>query len=96
MSKASQFIADMIRCRGMDWVRIGMQIEVAGDMGTIVGMNSSANLDVVFTNRLKYGKGSSNCHPWWETRYFDKDGNVIKNYRRDAGTVATTVEAANG
>lgn len=82
LTKEAQFIADMIRCRDMDWVRLGMQVEVAGDMGTIVGMNSGANLDVVFANRLKYGKGPSNCHPWWETRYFDVDGTVIKDYRR--------------
>lgn len=92
LSKAEQFIADMMRTRGMDWVRIGMQIEIAGDLGTIVGMNSSANLDVRFTNELKYGKGTSNCHPWWETRYFDKNGVVIKDYRR--GTMPA--EAANG
>lgn len=84
ISKADQFIADMKRCRGIDFARIGMQVEVAGHIGTIVGMNSSANLDVRFVNELKFGKGVSNCHPTWETRYFDADGNVIADYRRDA------------
>jgi hypothetical protein len=78
-----QFIADMTRCRGMDWVRIGMQIEVAGDLGTIMGMNSSGNLDVVFVNQLKKGKHAHNCHPTWETRYFASTGAVIANYRSD-------------
>jgi hypothetical protein len=81
VSKADQFVADMKRCRGMDWVRLGMQVEVDGDLGTIVGMNSSANLDVVFVNQLKMGKHKHNCHPWWQTRYFDAEGNVIKDYR---------------
>ncbi|WP_426106337.1 hypothetical protein [Massilia sp. TSP1-1-2] len=94
VSKADQFIADMIRCRGMDWVRIGMQIEVSGDMGTIMGMNSSANLDVVFVNQLKMGKHSHNCHPTWETQYFDETGKVIKDYR--CAVIAKELETAHG
>ena len=82
MTKAEQFVADMKRCRGIDFARLGMQVEVAGDIGTIVGMNSSANLDVVFSNQQKYGKGKSNCHPNWETRYFDENGVVIADYRK--------------
>lgn len=90
LSKADQFVADMKRCRGIDFARIGMQVEVDGDMGTIVGMNSSANLDVVFVNQLKFGKGKSNCHPTWQTRYFDADGNVIADYREPKKPRATT------
>lgn len=88
LTKEAQFIADMIRCRDMDWVRLGMQVEVAGDMGSIVGMNSGGNLDVVFANRLKFGQGPRNCHPWWETRYFDVDGTVIKDYRRQPTAIS--------
>lgn len=78
--KEKQFVEDMTRCRGMDWVRLGMMVEVDGHIGSIVGMNSSANLDVVFANKLKFGTAPSNCHPTWRTRYFDKDGNIIKDY----------------
>jgi hypothetical protein len=81
LSKADQFIADMKRCRGIDFARIGMQVEVDGNMGTIVGMNSGANLDVVFVNQLKFGKGKRNCHPTWQTCYFDAEGTVIADYR---------------
>ena len=88
MTKAQQFQADMKRVRGMDWVQLGMQVEVDGEMGTIKGMNSSGNLDVVFVNQLKYGKHAHNCHPTWETRYFDADGKVIVDYRRAAGSAA--------
>lgn len=90
-SKQRQFIGDMIRMRGIDFARIGMQIEVAGDLGTITGTTAmSGNLAVRFTNALKYGKGSHNCHPTWETRYFDKDGNVIANYRKGKSPDAPT------
>ena len=83
LTKAEQFVADMKRCRGIDFARIGMQIEVDGDIGTIVGMNSSANLDVKFANQVKYGKHAHNCHPTWEIRYFDADGKVIADYRKN-------------
>jgi len=68
----------------MDWVRLGMMVEAYGDLGTIVGMNGSANLDVVFVNQLKMGKHKHNCHPWCETRYFDAEGRVIRDYTEKA------------
>jgi hypothetical protein len=82
LTKSEKFIEDMIRCRGIDFARIGMQVEVAGDIGTIVGMNLAGNLDVVFANQQKHGKGKSNCHPTWKTRYFDESGAVIADYRK--------------
>ncbi|QLJ65791.1 hypothetical protein HP437_11635 [Serratia marcescens] len=83
-SKDQQFIDDMVRCRGIDFARIGMMVEVYGDLGTIVGMNGSANLDVVFANQLKYGKHPDNCHPFDEVKYFDKSGAVIADYTTTA------------
>ncbi|CAI2076798.1 Uncharacterised protein [Serratia marcescens] len=61
-----------------------MMVEVYGDLGTIVGMNGSANLDVVFANQLKYGKHPDNCHPFDEVKYFDKSGAVIADYTTTA------------
>lgn len=81
-AKEKQFIEDMKRTRGIDFARIGMMIEVDGSIGTIVGMNSRANLDVVFANQLKHGKASQNCHPTWKTRYFAEDGTVIADYTK--------------
>jgi hypothetical protein len=78
--KEKQFIEDMTRCRGVDWIRLGMKIEVNGNAGTIVGMNSGGNLDVFYANQLRFGKGKHNCHPFWKTRYFGKDEKVIKDY----------------
>lgn len=79
--KEKQFIDDMIRCRGIDFARVGMMVEVYGDVGTIVGMNGSANLDVVFANQQKYGKHKHNCHPTCSVKYFDGEGNVIAQYQ---------------
>jgi 2-hydroxy-3-keto-5-methylthiopentenyl-1-phosphate phosphatase len=81
MTKAEQFIADMTRLRGMDFVRIGMVVEVNGERGKIIGMNMSANLDVVFDDHEKHGKHAHNCHPEWETRYFNDKGECIADYR---------------
>lgn len=86
MSKDKQFIKDMIHCRGIDFARLGMMVEVYGDLGTIVGMNGSANLDVVFTNQLKYGKHKHNCHPTCEVKYFDAEGKVIADYTKSNGS----------
>ena len=80
--KEQQFINNMKRLRGIDFVRIGMMIDVNGEIGSVVGMNDAANLDVVFANRLKHGNRKSNCHPTYETRYFDAAGKVIADYRK--------------
>ena len=69
-----------IRLRSIEFAKIGMMIEVDGDLGTIVGMNSSANLDVQFANQLQYGKHTHNCHPTWKVKYFDAEGKVIAHY----------------
>lgn len=79
-TKNERFVSDMIFHRGIGFASIGMMVEVDGDVGTIVGMNGSANLDVVFTNQLKYGKGKSNCHPFWRVKYFDASGNLIAHH----------------
>jgi len=95
LTKAGQrFVDDMTRCRGMGWVRLGMQVEVNGHLGTIKGMNSSANLDVVFANQLKWGKQKHNCHPTWQTRYFDEAGRVIKDYTETASAVRSNAVKA--
>lgn len=75
-----RFASDMKFHRGIDFAFIGMMVEVDGDIGTIVGMNSSANLDVLFANQLKYGKGKSNCHPFWRVKYFDAKGELIAHH----------------
>ena len=62
--------------RGITFAFQGMRIEVDGKMGTIVGANGSCNLDVCFDGDW----WSGNCHPWWMTKYYDRKGNLIKEY----------------
>ncbi|MBK5144680.1 hypothetical protein I2494_13305 [Budviciaceae bacterium BWR-B9] len=82
MAKLHKAIETLVRCRGeyFSFVKIGMMVEVYGDLGTIVGVNDSANLDVVFTNQLKHGKHKYNCHPTCEIKYFDAEDEVIADY----------------
>lgn len=83
-SKAERFVEDMIRCRGIEFAQIGMMVEVNGDMGTIDGMNSSANLIVTFANKLKHHPGEHYCHPTWNVKYFDESGTVIAHFADSA------------
>lgn len=66
---------DVCKRRNIEFAYQGMRIEVDGKMGTIVGGNSSGNLDVVFDGQWR----PQNCHPGWMTKYFDKNGNVIQD-----------------
>lgn len=65
------------KSRGIEFAFQGMKIEVAGKKGVIVGGNDSMNLDVVFDGHWR----TNNCHPWYETVYFDNAGNVLADYR---------------
>lgn len=77
---AQQFIDDMTRTRSIEFARLGMQVEVNGEMGTIAGMNANANLNVKMANQLKYGKAVRNYHPTWNVKYFDEEGKVIAHF----------------
>jgi hypothetical protein len=66
----------MTKDRGIQFAYQGMRVEVAGEMGTIIG-NYGMNLLVAMDGIWR----GENCHPWWKTRYFDKEGNVIWDYR---------------
>lgn len=80
--KEKKFIQDLVRVRGqgLDFIRLGMEVEFSGDRGTISGLNASGNLDIKFANALKYGKHAHNCHPTWEMKYFDATGQLIACY----------------
>lgn len=62
--------------RGIPLAYQGMRIEVDGKMATIVGANDSSNLDVV----LDGSWNAVNCHPWWRTKYFDRDGGLVYEF----------------
>jgi hypothetical protein len=62
--------------RNMPFLKRGMRVEVDGRMGTVTSGNRSGNINVRFDGK----NFSENVHPWWRTKYFDKDGNLIKEY----------------
>jgi len=66
------------KLRGMSWVKRGMRVEHTynGKKGRVSGANSSANLNITFDGQSY----SENCHPWFMMKYFDKQGNIIKEY----------------
>jgi len=47
-------------------------------MGEIKGFNRSSNLNVLFDD----SEEESNCHPTWEICYFDKNMNILKDFRK--------------
>lgn len=63
--------------RNMPFLKRGMSVEVNGQKGKVTSGNRSGNINVRFEG-INFSK---NCHPKWETCYFDKDGNVIADYR---------------
>ncbi|MBU2703665.1 hypothetical protein Ga0466249_004813 [Sporomusaceae bacterium BoRhaA] len=67
----------MKQARDIEFAYMGMRIEVCGKRGTIVGSNSSLSLDVVMDGTC----WTENCHPWYRTKYFDRKGNVIREFK---------------
>jgi len=67
--------------RGIDFAYCGMVIDVNGKKGVITGHNDSANLNVLFTEG-KYKGQTLNCHPNWETTYFNSKGEIIKTFKK--------------
>lgn len=66
--------------RNIEFAYCGMVIDVSGEKGVIVGHNSSANLDVLFTTGKNKGH-VFNCHPNWQTTYYDSKGEIIKTFK---------------
>lgn len=67
----------MCKDRNIPFAYQGMKVEVDGKEGYLVG-NYGMNLLVWFPSYTT----ASNCHPWWETRYFDDHGNIIRDYTK--------------
>ena len=65
---------DMIcKQRGLPKIKKGSRCEVDGRPGKIVGINHSANFNVVFEGE----KHKTNCHPYYLMKIWDKAGEVI-------------------
>lgn len=63
--------------RNIPFAYQGMVIDVAGHKGWITG-NIGFNLGVMFEGS---SNPLSNCHPTWETTYYDENMNIIKDYK---------------
>jgi hypothetical protein len=63
--------------RNMPWITRGMKVVVNGRKGHVAGGHRGGNIAVKFPDQ----SWTSHCHPKWETVYYDKDGNVIADYR---------------
>ena len=73
-----QQFTEVCRKRNVDFARLGMTIDVDGKKGWIVGANNYCNLEVLFEQNV----GPQNCHPTWETTYYDKKGNIIREFKK--------------
>lgn len=57
--------------RGMPWVKLGMSVDVNGRPAKIIG--GTDNLVI----RYDGTKFEDYVHPFWETKYYDDQGNLI-------------------
>lgn len=68
--------------RGVPFARAGMRVVYGTTSeGLLVGSNSSANFDVLFTNG-RYTGQVLNCHPLDQLAYFADDGTVLADFRK--------------
>lgn len=65
--------------RNLPFLRRGMAVDVNGRMGTLTNGNAHGNIQVRFGGE----HFSRNCHPTWQTTYF-QDGNVVADYKQSA------------
>lgn len=70
------------RYRNIPFAYCGMKVELSGSFGWIVGHNCTANLNVLFYTGEYIGQ-TLNCHPNWMLKYFDEEGNVIKDFEKE-------------
>jgi hypothetical protein len=71
--------------RNMPWLKRLMKVEVNGKMGKVTGTHGLNIL--VKMDSPEHQAYNGNNHPHWETRYFDKEGKVIADYREKSKIV---------
>lgn len=77
LPRPDKAFAEMRVRRSIPFARIGMTVMVGGRYGTIVGVNASDNLDILFDGDTT----PSNCHPTWNIAYYDDVGNLLADFR---------------
>ena len=70
-----EFKEDILKLRGIDFAFLGQRVCVNGKYGTITGINSASNLDVIYDGLDCVGS----FNPFWRVVYFDKKGLVVKD-----------------
>ncbi len=73
----SGMLEQVRRGRKMPWLKRGLVVDVDGTMGTVVGGNASMNIQVRFAGM----RHACNCHPTWQTTYY-QDGEVVAEYKQ--------------
>ncbi len=73
MSNTQKMIDRVVEYRQLPPIKKGMSCEVDGKVGTVVGGNSAANLNVLFEGESK----PMNCHPEFRMKIFNNEGEVI-------------------
>ncbi|MEH7458489.1 MFS transporter [Bacillus pseudomycoides] len=76
LKKEAQF-QRMCKKRRIPFAYIGMDVQVLGRKGKIIG-NCKNNLLVLFDGDTE----AYNCDPRFEVAYFDQDGQIIKDTRK--------------
>ena len=61
--------------RSVPFIELGMEVEVNWRPGVIVGYHG-LNLLICMQGTTT----GSNCHPNWRIKYFDSEGNIIKEF----------------
>ncbi len=83
-SKTSDWFGDsemfkrICKSRNIEFAYQGMSIDVDGQKGIIVGGNSHNNLDVLMDGKMHI----ENCHPSWETTFYNKEMNIVKDFKK--------------
>ena len=62
--------------RNMPWIKRGMQVDVGGKRGTVIGGGNGGCVRI----RLDGEKRPNLYHPQWHTTYYDQKGRVIASY----------------
>lgn len=65
--------------RGIQFCYQGMAIDIDGQKGIVVGANNHCNLEVVMEGTIY----AQNCHPYWMATYYDKDMNIVKDFKNE-------------
>ncbi len=75
-----QWLEQVRKKRHLPFLWCGLVVDVDGARGVATRGNSSLNIQVSSSGE----KHSYNCHPTWETTYYDRNGNIIADYKRAA------------